>query len=776
MKHLKFFCTVSLILLDIFFGKAQNNQSAIYEAIALMNAKEGINVIMMPDAAGFYTIDPINGQKSAFGQVTDLTGNAINVANSKTIILEILRRNATGLPPGATQDEVLAAYSGNPFLSNILNDNPVAFTVTSSDLRLQVDAFSSSSDAGGGLTTILTNVANGTADFLIKRANEELTVSVVQKLKEFTEHYPEFNILFPRTISLIKPVRAYDYAKTLNALKSALQEDLDLIPEKLPELYTIPRYQEINRMVPLITAVFAASDVVSSVNNGSSVSESLHNLGTGAFLQAENNYVSFFKVVALMSDNLLKRSLSEDNNGKYPYISVGDIESVTHGSIEKKAIMTRYFLGLLYQHGASIPIWTASGQSTVSDLLSSWSSSSNTQLESILDRLLNAGDQLDDLMVQLKKVAGDETAVTQITGKAFFSKERFRLYAQIIPTAYNFSEPFLMGTDSTNSLKQELRMISGYWPEFSTNTINMIESLSNKEYGLAIDDMNQMLRLISNYLEDRKEDKASKDSAVAVLTGTITVDLVSLRSQLTEAERKINTISILRPGTVQQQTTVYDQLQRAKTTRDDLRRQISELEWQQDNTSKFLFTFSKVIDYYQLFAALSQAESGSEVEALLDAYALPSGSSRIKKEMDFNVAFNAYVGAFFARNEAEGKGFSNQYGFTAPIGFTLSHGLEKAGSLSVLLGIFDIGGIIGYKLDNEGQYQQDVNLVGLISPSLQAVYGFPFYLPLSLGAGWQWTTPATSDNNDINLKPHFNIFLAVDIPLFNLAASRKRER
>jgi len=89
--------------------------------------------------------------------------------------------------------------------------------------------------------------------------------------------------------------------------------------------------------------------------------------------------------------------------------------------------------------------------------------------------------------------------------------------------------------------------------------------------------------------------------------------------------------------------------------------------------------------------------------------------------------------------------------------------------------VIDIGCGIRYKLNNQGQYEQNINFAGLVSPGVQLVYGFPWYLPLSVGAGYQWTTPTTSASDQIHLMPHFNAFIAVDIPLFNLFVSRKHE-
>ena len=140
----------------------------------------------------------------------------------------------------------------------------------------------------------------------------------------------------------------------------------------------------------------------------------------------------------------------------------------------------------------------------------------------------------------------------------------------------------------------------------------------------------------------------------------------------------------------------------------------------------------------------------------------------------FNIAVNAYVGGFGGRKKDMGQGFTNTYGLTAPIGLSFSNGWGKGGSGSIFLGVFDIGGVIRYKLNNEGQYEQNVTLAGIVSPSVHFVYGFPFYLPVSLGFGCQWISPSTSETDKIDLKPTFNAFLTIDIPIFNLLVVRKK--
>ncbi|SEK17700.1 hypothetical protein [Parapedobacter koreensis] len=765
-----------ILLVHMFFtgpsALAQHSQSAIYDAIALMNAKHGINVIMMPDARGYHTIDPLTGVLGGVGQTAPLPATFTDSADSEGIIIRILARNV-GLPDTASRDEIKTAYASNPFLKDILDVAPKRFG-SGSILLNQIEKLFVDSQSGLGTTSVFSNLSNGTADFLIKRAQGELSVAVIQRLKDFTKHYSEFDVLFPRTMNLIKPVAAYDYAKTLNAMKSALQEDFSHFPAHLPGLYSIPRYQEYNKRVPLMTLLFTASEMLTALDGKKNISRSIHDLDTCRFLEAQNNYSGFVRVVVLASDNLRKKTLAQAEGSEFDYISTSEIEKITNGKLANKAELARYFLGLLYQKGKNIPFWSVSGNVTASALLEGWEGSSDIEFGDLLDKVSVASETIQKLAMELPKIKEADNGTSPLWGKPFFSPERYVIYNQVIMNTILLCEPFIADRGTNTLVQQELQRISGYWPTFSGHTINMIKALSQQEYSLAIDDLVHLLDLVSRYMEDRKGEADFKKDLVNDVNGRIDQDVKAINNRIMTIKKELNAINGLSPTTLLEKATVYDQKESLSREQDYLEQQLKELDWQKKNADKYVFKLYKVTEYYKLFAALGQAENGQQVESLLESYALPSGSSRIKKETDFNLAFNAYVGGYFARNKTGGTGFSNQYGLTAPIGLALSRGWRKAGSASLLAGMFDIGGIIRYKLDNEGAYQQDVNLVGLISPSLQVVYGFPFYLPLSFGAGWQWTTPVTASSNKIHLKPHFNLFLAVDIPMFNLSVVRKK--
>jgi hypothetical protein len=170
----------SLIIVLFAFQRIESQpitQSIIYDAVTIMNAKYGVNGLLVPSANGFDLHDAITGHK--FPDSIDAnTGESIislkrsqadsvfrNKLFSKDIVYTILKRNA-GLDPSATESDVRRAYKDNPFINKFLDT-----LVVRDEVSLKTTSrFATDPTSGGIGGNILGNLVNGTADFLIKRA------------------------------------------------------------------------------------------------------------------------------------------------------------------------------------------------------------------------------------------------------------------------------------------------------------------------------------------------------------------------------------------------------------------------------------------------------------------------------------------------------------------------------------------------------------------------------------------------------------------------------
>ncbi|MDB4923254.1 hypothetical protein [Mucilaginibacter sp.] len=148
---------------------------------------------------------------------------------------------------------------------------------------------------------------------------------------------------------------------------------------------------------------------------------------------------------------------------------------------------------------------------------------------------------------------------------------------------------------------------------------------------------------------------------------------------------------------------------------------------------------------YGLFiASVAEAKTPNDVKDAISAFALPKGSSRIKKETASSFGINSYVGIYHTWNKdyTAAQIPAEETGLTAPIGFSYNRGHFLGGSLTAYAEVLDIGAIFSYKLTSGNNLKSDIQLGLVFSPSLGLIYGLPilnkYNIPLSLGANMQW--------------------------------------
>ncbi len=192
-------------------------------------------------------------------------------------------------------------------------------------------------------------------------------------------------------------------------------------------------------------------------------------------------------------------------------------------------------------------------------------------------------------------------------------------------------------------------------------------------------------------------------------------------------------------------------------------------------------TRGKIFNYGQFLATVSTAQSSDEVEAAIDAVALPPGSSRVKKQSHFSAALNAYIGGNYGKETlSNGAGAADIAGLFAPVGFTVSwklgertDGRRTPASFSLFAPVIDVGALATFRFNDPFTNDlPDLTWGNLLAPGMYGVYGFPNDLPISLGLGAQRgpnLRTITTGNADIKASGwRYGVFLAVDIPVFNL--------
>ncbi|RAJ07024.1 hypothetical protein LX64_02153 [Chitinophaga skermanii] len=186
-----------------------------------------------------------------------------------------------------------------------------------------------------------------------------------------------------------------------------------------------------------------------------------------------------------------------------------------------------------------------------------------------------------------------------------------------------------------------------------------------------------------------------------------------------------------------------------------------------------------LLTYGGLGASLAVAKNSDDVAAAIETYALPSGSSRIKRTSAFNVSLNAYVGFFGGFEFIKGLDTRPAVGITAPIGVAISKGQSilffnsrHKTSSSIFISVLDIGAVTAYRFnkDNDANQLPTVEWKDVISPGVFYSFGIG-KTPLSVNMGYQMGPLLRKVESDIasttNSYGRLSLSILVDIPLLN---------
>jgi hypothetical protein len=199
-----------------------------------------------------------------------------------------------------------------------------------------------------------------------------------------------------------------------------------------------------------------------------------------------------------------------------------------------------------------------------------------------------------------------------------------------------------------------------------------------------------------------------------------------------------------------------------------------------------------LVKYGTFMASVANAKTSEEVKKVIENFALPAGSARIKRTSAFNVSVNAYPGIYGGYEKIKGvdpnwDGSFNSYGVTAPIGIAASCGQrnflcmgKRNWSYSLFLSLIDVGAVAAFRFQNDTvESVPTIKLKDIIAPGAFFSIGIP-KCPLSLNVGVQLgpnlreitSSPDSPDlKNDYssNIYWRYSISLCVDIPILNLA-------
>lgn len=195
------------------------------------------------------------------------------------------------------------------------------------------------------------------------------------------------------------------------------------------------------------------------------------------------------------------------------------------------------------------------------------------------------------------------------------------------------------------------------------------------------------------------------------------------------------------------------------------------------------YKFIKELTFFGNFMVDMIAASENEninIENILNKYAMPVTSYRVKRHYRSSIDISAYPGLNLGYEFS--KSNSPSFGITAPIGFSFSWRSDSkeiyAPSHSLFISAIDLGAPISYRLMNDAAngLPENIKWKQIFSPGLFYIYGFK-NAPMCLSVGVQYTPLLRKIETDSILEEEnvvkAGISLMVDIPLFSIYKNTK---
>ena len=219
----------------------------------------------------------------------------------------------------------------------------------------------------------------------------------------------------------------------------------------------------------------------------------------------------------------------------------------------------------------------------------------------------------------------------------------------------------------------------------------------------------------------------------------------------------------------------------SESEKDVINAKLGYFEKEKINLSRFPEVSSLIMKYGGMASSVALAKSSNEVQKAIEAFALPAGSSGVKRKSLFNVSLNGYVGVFAGHEIIKGANneFMNNYGVSAPVGIYAGWGGIRCNSksggnaLGFFISVIDIGALASFRFgDDSTSTVPTIQLEDIIAPGLFISWGIAG-TPFSLSAGAQIgpllrnVAPSINTFSD-NYYWRYGLTFTVDIPILNL--------
>lgn len=140
----------------------------------------------------------------------------------------------------------------------------------SEDLQVASEQFETESrKLKRGLNTA--DLAAGLSDFIVERAQEELNINFLDRLKSnILSDSSEFNVLFPKSTRVMQDFDIRQYRTLLLYARGAFEQDLRNLGVRFPKLFSLPKYHALQND-PNVYNIFLLYDIANKVYEDMSI-------------------------------------------------------------------------------------------------------------------------------------------------------------------------------------------------------------------------------------------------------------------------------------------------------------------------------------------------------------------------------------------------------------------------------------------------------------------------------------------------------------------------
>lgn len=521
----------------------------------------------------------------------------------------------------------------------------------------------------------------------------------------------------------------------------------------MEELIKLDRYEEFGQKYPEVYAGILSAVAVSKLSNGTHIADVIKGLGEFDDEKITGQNVNLYASIKLFS--ILSESIRCNEEGK-GWVSWDSINTY----IVQNEIERNIFFGLIYAQTKSIEFTVSSGNTSVGDVLK------------------QVRDQAEKLKKSLEYFKAIELKINEAKNLLKLIKEKKNNSEKVEYTEYyhyfnaniEVVEAFLDIDKFTTPLNLEIDK-----KDFDDK---------KKEYLTLVKTGNEIYRNINE-----------NNYSSAILNFIIIYDQVI--GQKTDILNK-EFISVVNSSRKEQKEYLIGK----DIKEDDFKWKVKKALRNYGDSTKIGIDKEKFMKYGMFMASVADAENPDDVKNAIRAAALPAGSASIKKNSYFNLSLQSYVGAFFNISSSDNpeKAWDNRFGITAPLGLSFNwrlKGKKSNSSLGLFTSIIDVGAIVGYELKKDttmalaisgtdttkvetvnSDTNYKIELGQIFSPGINVVWGLPWKVPLTLGAGVQYGPGLWDfdDNNPVIGNPswRFKAFLAFDIPIFTIVNTEEK--